>query len=699
MAAAVLVAGTADAAVGGTAAAAAGARDKGHAVSVRVGLAGRDPAGLEAFAKAVSTPGSPQYRHYLTPAQAQARFGATEAQIRAVQTWLKASGMHVTSHGPHWIDATGSAGAARRAFGTGTRTATLTAPPDVVRAVANVARLGRTGERGMREGATAAITARSGPTQTPPQAQALTQNRAQAQTQALTQNQAQPQRDHQTDHPIGADALGLHSHGAPHLPADLPEHPDVVHSHGAKPHSHADIAGCSAAWGTVAADPSLPPGYADPEPIDVCGYVPSQLRTAYGVDASGLTGSGVTVAVVDAYGSPTMLGDANHFAQDHGDQPFAGSQYQETVTPQQWKHTTDGICQSPGDWAGEEALDVETVHGMAPGATVHYFGANSCADEDINATLANIVDSHAADIISSSFGETMHRTDGNIDAAQISQATQLFQYAASEGIGFYFASGDCGDDSSRTGPGCDPQSARAQTEWPVSSPWVTAVGGTALALDATSSPLWQASMGDRRSALSDDGKSWVPFPGDFYFGAGGGTSEDFQQPAYQKGVVPDGLARTLGTGAHTAAPMRTLPDVAMDGDLLTAVQVGVTDATSGQYGEISVGGTSAATPMFAATQADGQQAQVAGGGKAIGFANPDVYKRATSATFTDIVAHPAGAPADISTVLDVGPDAQGKPQTRLFELGHDQGLDAAPGYDLATGLGSPREEYLNSFKH
>ena len=183
-----------------------------------------------------------------------------------------------------------------------------------------------------------------------------------------------------------------------------------------------------------------------------------------------------------------MLTDANRFAQAHGDQPFAGNQYQETVTASHWTHTTDGVCQSPGDWAGEEALDVETVHGMAPGATVHYFGANSCADQDINATMATIVDNHAADIVSSSFGETMHRASGSIDPALISQATQLFQYAAAEGIGLYFATGDCGDDSNRTGPGCDPESARAQTEWPVSSPWVTGVGGTALALGAGADP-------------------------------------------------------------------------------------------------------------------------------------------------------------------------------------------------------------------
>lgn len=629
MAVATLAAGTADAA--------AGPQERGGLVSVRIGLAGQDPAGLAAYARAVSTPGSAQYHHYLAPAQTQARFGTTAAQARAVRKWLSRAGMHVTSQSAHWIDATGDAGAARTAFGGATRT--LMAPAEVTRAVANVALLGRTRERGMREGASAAVTVR------------------------------QEMRG-MSAHPVGATAR-----------------------------NNAALSGCSPTWGALTADPSLPRGYTTPEPVAVCGYVPSQLRTAYGVAAAGLTGSGVTVAVIDAYGSPTMLADANRFAQSHGDAPFASGQYQESVTPSQWTHTTDGVCQTPADWAGEEALDIETVHGMAPGATVRYFGANSCADQDINATLANIVDTRAADMVSSSFGETMHRLTGNIDPALIAQATQLFQYAATEGIGLYFATGDCGDDSSRTGPGCDPGSARAQTEWPVSSPWVTGVGGTALALGPGASPLWQASMGDRRSALSDDGKSWVPFPGDFYFGGGGGTSEDFQQPAYQQGVVPDALARTLGTGAKASAPMRTLPDVAMDGDLLTAVQVGVTDAATGRYGEISVGGTSAAAPMFAGMQADGQQAQTAGGGKPIGFANPDLYRRATATTFTDVVAHPAGAPADISTVLDLGTDGQGKRQARLFELGHDQGLAAAAGYDLATGLGSPREEYLNSFKH
>ena len=51
-------------------------------------LAGQDPAGLAAYAMAASTPGHPQYGHYLTPAQVMARYGPTQAQVSAVTSWL-----------------------------------------------------------------------------------------------------------------------------------------------------------------------------------------------------------------------------------------------------------------------------------------------------------------------------------------------------------------------------------------------------------------------------------------------------------------------------------------------------------------------------------------------------------------------------------------------------------------------------------
>ncbi|MFL6110496.1 MAG: protease pro-enzyme activation domain-containing protein [Catenulispora sp.] len=676
MAAVALTAGTADAAAGPL-------EDRGGPVSVRIGLVGRDPAGLAALARAVSTPGNAQYGRILTPEQARARFGTTGEQVAAVQRWLGAAGMRVTSRGAHWIDATGSASAVHKALGSDMRARSLTLPTDVRTAVASVAQIGAAGPHGMREGATAAAAERS----------AWTTGTAGSTVAGVATGTTTI-----TVAGVATSTATITVASSATSTADSTAASTTTNAAPANPKTDTSAAKCSPTWGTLPADPKLPPGYSSPEPLGVCGYVPAQLRTAYGITASRLTGKGVTVAVVDAYGSPTMRADADRFAREHGDAPFAGGQYRETVTPDKWTHLTDDNCQTPSDWAGEQALDVETVHGMAPGVTVHYFGANSCADEDINATMAQIVDTHAADIVSASFGETMHRTSGDIDPAMVAQATQLFEYGAVEGIGFYYATGDCGNDTARSGPSCDAESARAQTEWPVSSPWVTGVGGTALALGDRGRPLWEASMGDRRSVLSGDGRSWVPFPGAFYFGGGGGTSEDFPQPYYQRGVVPDRLARTLGTGSAAPGRMRTLPDVAMDGDLMTAVQVGRTDAASGRYSEIPVGGTSASTPMFAAVQADAQQALVASRGTVIGFANPMIYQHASRRAFTDILAHPDGAPADISAVIDLGRGAKGERRVRLFELGHDEGLPAAAGYDLATGLGSPRAEYLDSFR-
>ena len=66
-------------------------------VSARVYLAGQDPAGLAAYAQAVSTPGSASYGQYLTPAQVQDRFGPTSDQLTAIKAWLTGAGLTVTS--------------------------------------------------------------------------------------------------------------------------------------------------------------------------------------------------------------------------------------------------------------------------------------------------------------------------------------------------------------------------------------------------------------------------------------------------------------------------------------------------------------------------------------------------------------------------------------------------------------------------
>src|SRR5450759_5892126 len=93
-------------------------------------------------------------------------------------------------------------------------------------------------------------------------------------------------------------------------------------------------------------------------------------------------------------------------------------------------------------------------------------------------------------------------------------------------------------------------------DWPASSPWVTAVGGTSMGIAKDKSRLFELGWETGKSALVSGSGSvspaWAtPF---FLYGSGGGTSRLFTQPSYQAGVVPS----ISGTGA---AAMRTVPDV------------------------------------------------------------------------------------------------------------------------------------------
>ncbi|WP_435177759.1 S53 family peptidase, partial [Actinacidiphila sp. bgisy145] len=630
-----------------TASADAGAVPAATEITGTVYLAGQDPAGLTAYATAVSDPASASYGKFLTAAQYQARFGATKAQIAAVQKWAEDAGLKVVGTTSHAITVKGTNAALTKAFGTGERQYKVSGelrhapakdvkvPASVSSAVLGVSGLASTGS-----------------------------------------NVAQPD-----SHKVTADtatAKSTKSTAAGKGDTTLPT-----------------TATCSAYWGEKTAK-GAPAGYTNKDvPFDQCSLYPSQIRKAYGITATGLTGKGATVAIVDAYGSSTMEADADQYATNHGDKAFRKGQYTEYVDSSQW--TNQDLCGGPDGWAPEEALDVEMAHGLAPDANVVYVGANSCTDDDLLAAITKIVDHHLADVVSNSWGEIMHTTDdADVTATEIAAYEQVFQQAAIEGIGIGFSAGDCGDSSplaAATGANCQTDTSRAQANWPDSDPWVTSVGGTALALSDKSGKYgFETDMGTTRSSLSADGKSWTPAAASapFYFGGGGGTSEDFAQPGYQRGVVPSTLSHTLMTGQKTSQAKRVTPDISMVGDLYTSVLVGISDGAD--YSEGGYGGTSVSSPEFAAVQADAIQ----GAHHAIGFANPAIYAR--SHLTTDVVDKQAQhSSTPLSSVYDAGV-VNGNLIVRLIGFGQDTSLNAVHGFDDATGVGSPNATYLRSFR-
>ena len=601
-------------------------------VSARIYLAGQDEAGLTAYATAVSTPGNALYGHYLTPAQVRARFGPTIGQIDAIQAWVRSAGLKVT-------------GADSQLGGYVSVSGSVQA-----------ARQAFSVSFGM-------FTAPNGRAYRAPE-------------QAATAPGS-----------VAGDILAVSGlDTAPHLakPALPPPGPNYWV---APP--------CSTYYGQKIAT-GEPKAYGKHQPWNNCGYTQRQIRDAYGVAKSGMTGRGQTVAVVDAYASPTMLADANEFAKVTGDRPFRRGQYaQHLLRP--FTLAAANECDAPG-WYGEESLDVEAVHGQAPGANVRFVGAASCQDSDLASALAYIVNNHVASIVSNSWG-------GPADQAVITNVFDLiFKAGAAEGIGFNFSSGDRGYES----PAEDPGSDKIQADYPTSSPWVTSVGGTSLAIGQRGRYEFETSWGTLSNELAANGTSWSsPPPGaypDGYDGSsGGGTSTQYKQPFYQRGVVPYRLSHRLPGGTTSKSAMRVVPDVSALADPSTGMLVGETtlqpNGTSYAFSLSRIGGTSVACPTFAGIEADAQQAAR----HPLGFADPVIYRRYGTSAFRDVTDHPLGPGylAEVRNNYTNGATKQGPLLTFLRTLGIDgegaAALHATKGYDDATGVGSPRN-YIESFR-
>lgn len=619
-------------------------------LTTRVFLAGRNPKGLAAYATAVSTPGNIAYRHFLSASAAAAEFAPDAAEGTAVAAWLRSASLKVTAVTGDYVQAQGATRVVERAYGVTLRTYRTTA-----------------GSQQAQQAAAGATVTAVAPDADPAVPAAVAADVA---TVTGLSTFSQPMSaQHVTAAAAEADVRGR---GDGRGGGDDPNPPTgpLIPSP------------CSTYYGqhTDTTDPAFQGVH---EPYAVCGYSAAQLRSAYG--ATGHKGHGATVAILDAYSSPTMLADANTWSAHNGLPALTSRQYTEHVTPASW--TDIPACGGTAGWAAEQSLDVEAVHAIAPSAKILYYGSNSCQDSDMLAALTDLITHHLAQVISDSWGGPLHSSAGDESASTIAQYEHLFQLAAVEGITVNFSSGDCGDNDPSTGCGSSIDSTAAQTTFPASDPWVTAVGGTSAAIDAHGRLAWNTSWGTDAWLLNGSGNSWQSLG--WIFGGGGGTAADFAQPGYQRRDVPSALSGTLLSGASAASPRRVVPDLALDADPFTGMLVGNTQAlpngTTG-YAEAAIGGTSLASPLLSGLEADTIAER---DGVPIGFVNPTLYCGCMHNAHSEALRDVTDTPSHVAKpIAEVFPPFEGQ-AAAVAGLGTDGVLHATPGYDDATGLGTP----------
>lgn len=397
-----------------------------------------------------------------------------------------------------------------------------------------------------------------------------------------------------------------------------------------------------------------------PNGIPFCGsgivcYSPDFVRTAYNFPST-LDGTGQTIVIVDAFGSPTITNDLAAFDSIFG-----------LPDPPSFKILCAGACPSSSfnnkhhnvlGWAFETTLDVDYAHAMAPGANIVLVVAASSSGDAINTAETKAIRLYPGSIMSQSFGIPEILIHAN--NAQVMQAHKNYVAAQASGITVLASAGDFGATNGFS---------VANAGFPSSDPLVTAVGGTQgdpyipvgvpqncpsgqvcnTGLATVMGPCSTGSLFDSPCTPVGYGGEQVWNEPAFNPGAttGGAPSFLFGVPSFQNG---------LGLGS------RTTPDISYN----AAINGGVLIYTTflGSPAIFVIGGTSAGSPQWASIFALVNQCRANHGLGPLGFANPTIYSLA-GAGFHDIT---------------VGNNQM---------TGTPVGFPATTGWDDATGWGTP----------
>lgn len=290
----------------------AGAAPADETVEGEIYLPLRDQKGAEALAKAVSSPVNLAFRKALSPSQWISRFSPTKADSDAVVNFLKAAGLTITAvpASRQYVVFRGTPDQLGSIFGTSLHS------------------FDYAGKRLVAPATAPSLPASIG---TKVSGVSIEQSRTLTRPDSIRQGDLGPTAEPQ---------LTRKALAAPVI--------DTPCSHYIGEHMV-----------------TVPPAYNGQTKYSTynCGYTPQQLRSAYGLTAlgkRGVNGTGQTVAIIDAYASPSIVKDVNSYSQQNGEPGLTNSSYQQLV-PKPSEFTDEELCEYPSGWQGEQTLDVESA--------------------------------------------------------------------------------------------------------------------------------------------------------------------------------------------------------------------------------------------------------------------------------------------------------------------------------------------------
>ncbi len=386
-----------------------------------------------------------------------------------------------------------------------------------------------------------------------------------------------------------------------------------------------------------------------------------QVAASYGLDplyTAGDLGAGQTIDIYEL--EPFLTSDVATF-----DTCYFGTSHTSQITTT----LVDGGPET-GPGSAEAALDVEDVSAIAPDAKIHVFeGPNMDDPFGPLDTWNAIAEADDANQISSSWGEC--ETEEEQGAPGVLQVeNEIFEQTAAQGQTVFAAAGDDGSDSCAAHDSTAVPTDLSVLD-PASQPYVTSVGGTTIT-DASEPPV---------ETVWNNGNSGGA--------GGGGISAAWAMQPWQDSVAvkqtsadeacsndPSGTADAFHLqGVPTTLPAGTLCRETPDVSALADPQSGITIYYDGFW--TVIGGTSSATPLWAAMLAEiNSSSSCSSLAHGVGFADPLLYQVASSS--------PA-AYADAFNDITVGNNDN-------LGVTYNGSVDwqAGKGYDLASGLGTPR---------